>query len=174
MRSATRALGGTMNRKLLLLVAAAVLLPACQNRSNETTKLPTTAVGDEKPIRASIDRWLTLIPERDAAGIAEIYAKDAVMMPPNRPIVVGREAIHQYWETAISTPEMTLTFDPGRIEFSRSGDIAIDRGTYVYTGKIGGKTLEERGKYVIVWKKVGDDWKVASDIWNADAPTKGA
>jgi ketosteroid isomerase-like protein len=22
------------------------------------------------------------------------------------------------------------------------------------------------GKYVVVWEKVGDDWKLAADIWN--------
>ena len=165
-----------MNRRFLFLVAALVLVSACQRvgQSNGSANVQTTVAGDEKPIRASIARWLTLIPEKDAAGIAQIYAKDAVMMPPNQPIVVGREAIHQYWETAVSTPEMTLTFDPGRIEFSQSGDIAIDRGTYRYTGKIGGKMLEERGKYQIVWKKVGDEWKVASDIWNTDAKSAGA
>ncbi|MFZ1002996.1 MAG: DUF4440 domain-containing protein, partial [Pseudolabrys sp.] len=25
---------------------------------------------------------------------------------------------------------------------------------------------EITGKYVVVWEKVGDDWKLAADIWN--------
>jgi ketosteroid isomerase-like protein len=24
------------------------------------------------------------------------------------------------------------------------------------------------GKYVVVWRKVGRDWKLAADIWNTD------
>ena len=25
---------------------------------------------------------------------------------------------------------------------------------------------EVRGKYVVVWEKIGSDWKLATDIWN--------
>jgi ketosteroid isomerase-like protein len=24
------------------------------------------------------------------------------------------------------------------------------------------------GKYVVVWQKVGNEWKLATDIWNTD------
>jgi hypothetical protein len=32
----------------------------------------------------------------------------------------------------------------------------------------GGQTLKE--KYLVVYKRVGSDWKIAFDIWNSDAP----
>ena len=65
---------------------------------------------------------------------------------------------------------MTLTFEPQEIEFARGGDLAIDRGTYRFQGKVDGKTLNETGKYLIIWRKVGKDWKIAADIWNSDRP----
>jgi ketosteroid isomerase-like protein len=27
---------------------------------------------------------------------------------------------------------------------------------------------EVTGKYLVVWEKVGSDWKLAADIWNED------
>jgi ketosteroid isomerase-like protein len=30
----------------------------------------------------------------------------------------------------------------------------------------GAAPQEVTGKYVVVWEKVGDDWKLAADIWN--------
>ena len=30
----------------------------------------------------------------------------------------------------------------------------------------GAAPQEIAGKYVVVWEKVGDDWKLAADIWN--------
>jgi hypothetical protein len=30
--------------------------------------------------------------------------------------------------------------------------------------------VRDRGKYVVVWRKVRGDWKVAADIFNSDGP----
>ena len=30
----------------------------------------------------------------------------------------------------------------------------------------GPRPQEVSGKYVVVWEKVGNDWKLATDIWN--------
>lgn len=42
---------------------------------------------------------------------------------------------------------------------------AREIGTFVLTTK-GSPPQEVTGKYVVVWEKVGDDWKLATDIWN--------
>ena len=40
--------------------------------------------------------------------------------------------------------------------------MALDRGTY----RLG----EDTGKYVVVWRKIGGEWKAAADIFNSDKP----
>jgi ketosteroid isomerase-like protein len=30
----------------------------------------------------------------------------------------------------------------------------------------GSPSKEVTGKYVVIWEKVGKDWKLATDIWN--------
>jgi uncharacterized protein (TIGR02246 family) len=162
-------------RKVVLIVAAAALLPGCQGReqSNATANAQVDNGADEQAIRASISRWTDLIKAKDAAGIAQFYADDGAVLPPNQPGATGREAIQKFWQSTVDIPEMTLTITNDRFDFSQSGDLAIDRGTYHFTGKPEGQAVDDKGKYVVVWKKVGSDWKVLADIFNSDAPPSG-
>src|SRR3954468_12074360 len=46
-------------------------------------------------------------------------------------------------------------------------DAAREIGTFTLRTK-GQPPQEVTGKYVVVWQKVGGDWKLATDIWNSD------
>jgi ketosteroid isomerase-like protein len=52
-------------------------------------------------------------------------------------------------------------------EIEVMGSTAYDVGYYEgRTKKVNGEEESWRGKYVIVWKKEGGDWKMYLDIWN--------
>src|SRR5829696_3827948 len=99
-----------MTKSLLLLSVAALLLPACQagdKTANDAAEVNGTAAvetgADERAIRGHVDRWLQLVKAKDAAGIAELYAEDGAVMPPNAPIGKGRAAIQQTWASMMNT-----------------------------------------------------------------------
>jgi ketosteroid isomerase-like protein len=46
-------------------------------------------------------------------------------------------------------------------------DSAREIGTFSLMTK-GQQPQQMTGKYVVVWQKVGSDWKLATDIWNSD------
>lgn len=155
-------------RNHLLLGAALLLLPACERA--ERSEAPQSAAqadvaADEQAIRANIDRWLQLVRNKDAAGIAQLYTEDGAIMAPNAAKAEGRAAIQQAWASLMAAPGFELTFAPDRIVVSSSGDMALDRGTY--------RAGEDVGKYVVVWRKVGGEWKAAADIFNSDRPAAG-
>jgi len=168
-----------MTRSLLLLSAAALLLPACQaaEKSANAVEANSTAAADvgaeEQAIRGQVDRWLQLVKAKDAAAIAELYAEDGAVMPPNGPIGKGRAAIQKTWASMMQTPGFDLTFVPEQIVVSSSGDMALDRGTYRLAIAPNGKAMTDTGKYVVVWRKIGSDWKAAADIFNSDLPAGG-
>jgi uncharacterized protein (TIGR02246 family) len=169
-----------MAKMLLLLSVTALLLPACQARekpANDGAEVKSAAAvdtaRDEQAIRAHVDRWLQLVKAKDASGIAEIYAEDGAVMPPNAPIGKGRAAIQQTWASMMRTPGFDLTFNPEQIVISSSGDMALDRGTYTLTVAPAGTTQTDTGKYVVVWRKIGGDWKALADIFNSDLPASG-
>ena len=169
-----------MTKSLLLLSVAALLLPACQageKPANDAAEANTAAAvdagADEQVIRGHVDRWLQLVKAKDAARIAELYAEDGAVMPPNTPIGKGRAAIQQTWASMMRTPGFDLTFVPEQIVVSSSGDMALDRGTYTLTVAPDGTTQTDNGKYVVVWRKIGREWKAAADIFNSNLPASG-
>jgi uncharacterized protein (TIGR02246 family) len=169
-----------MTKSLLLLSVTALLLPACQagDKPAGNTAAVNTTVADtaaeEQAIRAQVDRWLQLVKAKDAAAIAELYAEDGAVMPPNAPIGKGRAAIQQTWASMMNTPGFDLSFTPEQILVSSSGDMALDRGTYELAIAPAGKAQNDTGKYVVVWRKIGNEWKAAADIFNSDqSPAAG-
>ena len=166
-----------MTKRLLLLPVAALLLPACQagdksgnNNAEVNAAAATDAGADEQAIRGQVDRWLQLVKAKDAAGIAALYADDGAVMPPNAPIGRGRAAIQQTWASMMQAPGFDLTFVPEQIIVSSSGDLALDRGTYRLAVSPNGTAMTDTGKYVVVWRKIGGEWKAAADIFNSDLP----
>jgi ketosteroid isomerase-like protein len=70
----------------------------------------------------------------------------------------------------MNTPGFNLTFNPEQIVLSSSGDMALDRGTYQLMIAPSGRAQNDTGKYVVVWRKIGNEWKAAADIFNSDRP----
>jgi uncharacterized protein (TIGR02246 family) len=105
---------------------------------------------------------------KDAAKIASYYAEDAVLMPPNQPSVKGRTAIQAHYANEFKQGYTNLDLSPA--ESVISGERAFESGASSITlpnGRI------DRGKYLLVYKRVGADWKLAYDIFNSDsAPPK--
>ena len=163
--------------KSILLLSLPALLTACQaseKPANDVAAVNGSAAvdigADERAIRGQIDHWLQLVKAKDAASIAGLYTEDGAVMPPNSPIGKGRSAIQQTWAAMMQTPGFDLTFVPEQIVVSTSGDMALDRGAYRLTVAPDGTKQTDTGKYVVVWRKVGGEWKAAADIFNSDLP----
>lgn len=109
--------------------------------------------------------WAAAFNAKDAAKIASLYADDAVVMPPNQPMVKGRANIEAHWKSEIQQGAANLQLTP--VESAISGSQAFEAGTSTMTLP-GGQT--EVGKYLVVLKRVGNDWKIAYDVYNSDAP----
>ena len=169
-----------MTKSLLLLSATALLLTGCRVADKPAgDAVATTSAGavdaeaEEKAIRSEVDRWLQLVKAKDAKGIAQLYAEDGAVMPPNTAIGKGPAAIEKTWAGMMGTPGFDLTFVPEQIVVSSSGDMALDRGTYSLKVAPNGTAQTDTGKYVVVWRKIDGKWKAAADIFNSDLPASG-
>src|SRR5262249_35769434 len=92
----------------------------------------------------------------DPATVASFYAEDAVVMPPNRPMVQGRAAIAAVLRSNLADDPATMRLIP--IESAIVGTRAYEVGRRVMTWQRG---LVLNEKYTRVLKRVGDDWKIA-------------
>jgi uncharacterized protein (TIGR02246 family) len=129
---------------------------------------------DEAAIRGVDSAWARAATAGDAAALTALYTSDAMLLPPFEQAVKG-DAVKKYNEgmtSAVSGPtELTTQTVEGQ------GDLAYAVGAYRATltpKKAGAKPLPvETGKYLEVLKKQSDgSWKIAYDMWSADAPMR--
>ena len=121
------------------------------------------AFAQKAEIEAKNAKWMELFNKGDFAGIASLYTDDATAFPPGSAMVKGNAAIGAMWKgmaEQISDPKVT-TLDVRPLGPSAAREI----GTFSLKTK-GPTPQEVTGKYVVVWEKVGEDWKLAVDIWN--------
>lgn len=157
---------------LLVLACSATALSACSDTEvlDRNTTVQTDTAADEQAIRGINERWLQLIRAKDSAGIAQLYAEDAAVMPANERAAHGRAAIGEWWNRAMQMPGYELTFQTDQLVLSSSGDMALDRGTYRFAATPSDGAINDTGKYVVLWRKIGGQWKVVADIFNSDLP----
>lgn len=157
------------------LACSAALIAGCTAQSPSATNetAAETTAGAEQAIAAANARWLDLIKAKDAAGIAQLYAEDGVLMAPNMPVAKGRDAVQKAWADMMTLPGFDLSFATEQMTVASGNDMALDRGTYRFAATPDGNRFDDNGKFVVVWRKVGDEWKVAADIFNSDRPAAG-
>jgi uncharacterized protein (TIGR02246 family) len=127
--------------------------------------LATTAQAQDKTtIEKLNETFVTALAKGDIAAVAGMYAEDAYLLPPDEEIVKGRAAIQSFWtKAAEGIGEFKLT----TVDVKPLGsDAAREIGTFRLKTK-DQPPQEVSGKYVVVWQKVGGEWKLATDIWNA-------
>ena len=108
-------------------------------------------------------KWTEFFNRGDFAGIGSLYTEDATAFPPGSPMAKGRAAIEAMWKKMaeqVSDPKIT-TLDVKSLGPSAAREI----GTFSLKTKAA-SPRELTGKYLVVWEKVGSDWKLAADIWN--------
>ncbi len=127
---------------------------------------------EQKTITELGKLWVAAVARKDVKAIVNFYTTDGVFLPQNGPMSVGRDAIGKAWTGLLQLPGISLTFKPTRIDVTKAGDMAADIGTYKlsFDGKQG--RVQDRGKYVVVWKKVDGEWKALADIINTSMPAQ--
>jgi uncharacterized protein (TIGR02246 family) len=128
--------------------------------------LSAPAVAQNKAaIEKMNDVWTAAFNKGDAAAVAALYAEDAYVLPPGSGMVKGRAAIEAFWRQAAQqmTDAKLTTIDV--LPLGRSA--AREIGTVTLKTK-SQPPQEIVGKYVVVWRKVGREWKLATDVWNTD------
>jgi uncharacterized protein (TIGR02246 family) len=127
------------------------------------TALTVPAFAQQAEIDAANAQWVAFFNKGDFAGVASLYTVDATAFPPGSPMVRGRDAIGAMWRDIaqqVTDPKLTT------LEVKPLGAAAA-REIGTFSLKTKGPTPQDvTGKYVVVWEKVGSDWKLAADIWN--------
>jgi uncharacterized protein (TIGR02246 family) len=130
---------------------------------------PAHAQGTAAPaIDRIIAEFVDTFNARDLTKLASLYADDAVWMPPNSPMIKGHGAIEAAFKERFK--------GPGVLKFTSttsamSGTLAFVEATYTLTVPVeGAAPVSFTAKSLTVFKRVGNDWKIAYDMQNGDQP----
>ena len=110
-----------------------------------------------------------------AEGYASFMLPDGRLMPPEAPIVLGREAIADFVVGFTEMSDYRFGWEHPDVTVSASGDMAYSIGTYNGGGEDPeGNLIEFEGKLLHIWHRQPDDsWRTAVAVWNTDAPMTG-
>ncbi|MEP7227365.1 MAG: SgcJ/EcaC family oxidoreductase [Gemmatimonadales bacterium] len=153
----------SIHRMLGALALIALTAVGCQRSQAGLTDADRTA------IRTRVADFDKAMVAADVGAIVSAYTDDAVLFPPNAPMVRGRAAIQKFFE---GTPKITR-FEQSVVEIEGRGDLAYPWGTFETTMlPPGGKApVQDKGKVLSVWQKQRDgSWLASRVSWNSDLP----
>ena len=90
------------------------------------------------------------------------FTDDAKIFPPNSEAVIGQSAISKLNTNWVNYG--IHEFTQSSISMYGTGDYIIDEGTYNL--RYGDKNTVDKGKYINIWTKEGDVWRICNRIWN--------
>jgi ketosteroid isomerase-like protein len=121
-------------------------------------------------MKAEIDKaneaFAAAFAKGDAAAIAKMYSTDARVFPPNSDAIQGADAIEKLWKGAMDMGVKSVKLQATEVE--AHGAVVNEVGSYSMLAA-DGKQLD-RGKYLVIWKREGNAWKLHRDIWNTSIP----
>lgn len=161
-------------KKILLFISPAImLLASCSNQTTAENAAPTkdtTAAFDLAAVKSAISdankTFSDAVVKGDSVTIADLYASDANMFPPNMPKIENHDGI---LHLASAFSKMGIkNFSLESTSVYGTPDMVVEEGKWTM-GDGSGKTVDN-GKYIVLWKQENGKWKLWRDIWNSDNP----
>ena len=119
----------------------------------------------EGAIRALNEAFVRHFNAGDADGLARaVYAEDARLLPPDRPMIVGRTRIAKALREFLEAGMGGLTVDEFEVEVAESGEVAYAVGAFSLA-----RPVPDRSKFVEVYRRQADgSWRCVVDAFSSD------
>jgi uncharacterized protein (TIGR02246 family) len=160
-------------RKLLFVIPLVLLICfsfGYQRKEKLDEQSSVDVQADVEAIKKLSDEYGAMVTAGDTEGFLNLFTNDAVLMPPNNQMLVGKEEIRPLVQGILKdAKEIELTEITTPSEIKAVGNWVFDLG--ITTFKARGKPLEDTNKYIRIWQKMADgSWKLARVIFNSNNP----
>jgi len=157
----------------IIILFAAALNSSCNSNSTESnaskskdSSVAFNPAAMSQQINEKNEAFAKAFTTGDSAAMVNHYTTDGKIFAPNTDMVSGQPAIaaliSEYLKFGIKK------FHDSTTALYGTEDNLVEEGTF-FMGDEKGNTIE-KGKYLCVWRKVNNDWKVYSDIFNSSLP----
>jgi uncharacterized protein (TIGR02246 family) len=119
---------------------------------------------DAQAIRQISNELETAFNARDTNKILSLYTETSVFMPPNKPLLRGRDPLKSFYNGLLSggSHDLKLTVD----DVAGHGPIAYESGSY---SMMNGER-RDRGKFLFILRNMSGNWKIEYTSWSSDLP----
>jgi len=158
----------TLMTMTLLFISS---ITSCNKKVEETKEVviePTFNLATAKAeIVEANKEFMKIFAAGDSIGLANLYTNDAKFMMNGAPAVSGKKNIQStisaIMNSGVSSVNLT-TIDIWGTEnlITEEGGLSL----FVSDDEI------DKGKYIVLWKKVDGKWKLFRDIFNSNLPPK--
>jgi uncharacterized protein (TIGR02246 family) len=153
---------------LFTFVAAFLLVPLAwvSDGSGQSSTVSEATV--REAIAHTYERYVAAAKRHDALALAALYDDSAMLIPPGRDPIVGREGIIKEYRAFASSPGNLVDETFTSIALTTSASYAVDVSTFAGHWNVPGKGPRPfRGKNMVVWKRErGGSWKIYRDMWD--------
>ncbi len=145
---------------LTALFSACASVNASQEQHNAKAK--TEIINANKAFVAAFNRG-------DAAGLADLYTEDGSLMPTHSDIVNGKAGVAAVWQSVFDAGIKQAKLETLEVEGLGAARYEVGK----YTLFVEGGDVADMGKYIVIWKMEGGQWKLHRDIFNTSMPPAG-
>ena len=153
--------------KMGLLSSVLMLMISCNSKQETST---TTAIDKEqikKEIQAKEDAFAEIYNTGELKNIG-YYADDATTFFPNRPPLVGKEAIVEFYKSAITSVTDKISFTSKDIFISNDGNQVVEIGYFKVVDST--NTPINSGNYMSLFEKRDGKYVCVRDMSASDMP----
>ena len=155
--------------KMGLLSGILMLMISCNSKQETAT---TTAVDKEqikKEIQAKEDAFAELYNTGELKNIG-YYADDATTFFPNRPPLVGKDAIVEFYKSAITSVTDKISFTSKDIFISNDGNQVVEIGYFKVVDSTNNPV--NSGNYMSLFEKRDGKYVCVRDMSASDMPAQ--
>lgn len=154
-------------KKIVLTIPVHIFLMSflyfnCQAQQLSNAKMEEA----KKAIAASNEIYFQAFATGDSSLFIDRYAKDCWIMLPNSPTLCGVDAPREFFKTAYNKFGLRngklITIDV----FGDGEEFVTEEG--FWQSFDANNKLVNNGKFLVLWKKTADGWKMFRDSFNSD------
>ncbi len=152
-------------KKLLMIIPLVILLYFTFSCQAYEEKPAVDIEADIEALKSITDKVMKAFNEGDLESFMTTITDDAVFMPPGEPVIIGKEAIRNWYNFDKIGFDVTISVD----EIEVCGDWAFLRATWIgtQTQKESDETTEFKATDMSIHRRQPDgSWKTSHAIWN--------
>lgn len=119
---------------------------------------------EDTALRRKLDDVGPTLTSGDADRTGNLYTRAGQLLPPGSEIVAGRDAVAEFWRRTLEAGVETIDIDTLEVETHENSAFRVGLATLLD----GDDEPIDEVKFIEVWKREGEEWRIHRDIWNSN------